>query len=382
MIVMALDHTRDFIHHDAMLFAPTDLSKTNAILFFTRWITHFCAPVFMFTAGMGAYFWKQRGRTTGELSRYLLTRGLWLIFLELVVMRLAYYFTLSLQYPVLLLVLWSLGACMVALSILVYLPRRVLAALSLAVIVLHNLLDPIQAKQFGAAAPLWNVLHQVGAFPVAGVLVVVAYPLLSWIALIAAGYCFAPVLQMEPAARSKILLRVGGACVAGFLLLRAMNVYGDLQPWSSQHDAMFTILSFFNVTKQPPSLDFLLMTLGPALLLLALLDRKQLAASNPLVVLGRVPLFFFVTHFFAIHLVEVVMALIRYGRAAIPLMFVPPPSLGGSAELFPKDFGYPLWVAYLVWIVRCNRAYPVCRWYAGVKAGESRVGARRALSYL
>ena len=191
MIIMALDHVRDFFHADAMVFRPEDLARTHAALFFTRWITHFCAPVFFFLAGAGACLWVAReGRTTAALSRYLWTRGLWLIVLELTVLRFGFFFSLT-EGPWLLTVLWALGLSMIGLALLCRLPVRVLAPLSLAVIALHNLLDPITARQLGPLAFVWNILHQPGAFFVGGTPVIVAYPLVPWVAVMAAGYCFA-----------------------------------------------------------------------------------------------------------------------------------------------------------------------------------------------
>src|ERR1022692_1111264 len=368
MIIMALDHVRDFFSRDAMLFSPTDLARTTPALFLTRWITHFCAPVFMLTAGMGAFLWWQRNRTRKQLSEFLLTRGLWLLLLELVVMRVAYYFSLSLQYPVLLLVLWSLGSCMIVLAALAWLPTRLLAVLSIAALALHNSLDGVQASQFGAAAPVWNVLHQPGAFPVAGLLVIVAYPLAPWIALIAAGFCLGRVFLMEPAVRRRVLLWIGAGSTLAFIILRAANVYGDPAPWTTQRNAVYTLFSFLNCTKYPPSLAFLLMTLGPALLALAWFDRVPLRATNPLLVLGRVPLFFFILHFYAAHLAAAFMAWLRYGQAAFAFLFVPMPSFGGPGQLFPVGFGYDLWVVYLAWVLIVVGLYPLCRWFAGIKS--------------
>lgn len=365
MIIMALDHVRDFINRDAMFFAPDDLAKTSAIFFFTRWITHFCAPVFAFTAGMGAGFWLLRpGRTKPELSKFLITRGLWLIFLEMTVMRFGYYFTMGSKYPVLMLVFWSLGASMIVLAGLIYLPQRVLAVLSIAIICLHNLLDPIQAKQLGALAPLWIILHERGAVVVPGAVLVIGYPLLAWIAVMAAGFCFAPYFNR------RLALRIGVGCTVAFVLIRGLNIYGDPAPWSVQHPGLFTVLSFLNCRKYPPSLDFLLMTLGPALMFLAWLDGKKWSESNPMIVFGRVPLFYFVVHFYLIHLTMNVMAWARYGNSALANFFVPPPVLGGPAALFPPDFGWPLWVAYLVWISLVVALYPVCRWWGKVKATQ------------
>ena len=367
MIVMALDHVRDFFHRSA--FSPEDLARTTPVLFFTRWITHFCAPGFAFMAGMGAFlWWSRRQRSRADLTRYLLTRGLWLLLLEVTVMRLAFNFSFSLQYPVLLLVFWSLGGSMIALALLVQLPVRVLAALSIAIIALHNFLDPVTAAQFGAAAPLWNVLHQPGAFPVAGMFVVVGYPLLPWIGTMAGGFCFGRIYLLKAERRRSVLIGTGLACTVAFVALRWLNLYGNPLPWAVQRSGVFTLLSFLNCTKYPPSLDFLLMTLGPALLILAWFDRLRFGANNPLMVFGRVPFFFFVVHFFAIHALAVVMALLRYGNAAWRFAWSPLPSMGGDAKLFPPDFGYSLGQTYCIWILLVVALYPLCRWFGNVKA--------------
>jgi uncharacterized membrane protein len=368
MIIMALDHVRDFIHRGAMTGSPTDLATTTPILFLTRWITHICAPTFMFTAGLGAFLWWQRGRTRRELSVFLLTRGLWLCLLEITVMRLAYNFTFSRDYPVLLVVLWVLGLCMIVLAALVWLPLRALAIVSVVMIVLHNALDGVSAAQLGSAAPLWNLLHQPGPFGLAGTTVIIAYPLVPWIAVMALGFCAGRLFQMEREVRRRYFTIIGGGATAGFVMLRALNVYGDPQPWTTQDSPVYTVLSFLNTTKYPPSLAFLLMTLGPALLILSWLDRPGLTASNPVVVIGRVPLFYFVTHFYLAHVAAVVLAIITYGGKALAFAFIPLPSTGGPADRFPPQFGYDLWVAYLVWIAIVLGLYPVCRWFAGIKA--------------
>ncbi len=359
MIIMALDHIRDFIHRDAMSFSPTDLSKTTALLFFTRWITHFCAPVFMFTAGIGAFLWWQNGRSRGELSRFLLTRGLWLILLELTLMQAIYDFEFSRSNPVLLLVLWALGACMVALAALVWLPEPVLAVVSIAMIVLHNLTD-------SANSTIWNALHRPGGAPFAGFVVISGYPLIPWIGVMAAGFCAGRLYLLDAARRRRILMVVGAAATIAFVLLRAINIYGDPFRWTHRH----AVLGFLNVTKYPPSLEFLLMTLGPALLALAWFDLHPPSFPNPLIVFGRVPLFYFVLHFLAGHVVACVLALVRYGGSAMSFIFHPFPSMGGPAKLFPPDFGFDLWVAYAVWIGIVAALYPLCRWFAGVKASR------------
>jgi len=364
MIIMALDHTREFFHAGAMSFQPEDLSRTTAALFFTRWITHICAPVFFFTAGTGAFFWLRRGqRTTAQLSRFLWTRGLWLVVLELTALRFATNFSLT-KGMVLLSILWALGWSMVALGLLVRIPIRALAVLSVAVIALHNLADSIDAARFGAYAWIWNVLHQPGVFEAHGIQFLLAYPLIPWIFVMSAGFCFGGIVVLDPPRRRQMIFRIGLALTVAFVVIRAINIYGNPQPWSRDFPGM-TILSFLRCTKYPPSLDFLLMTLGPALMLLAWFDRLSFRKTNPLIVFGRVPLFYFLIHFFLIHVLTIPFAFFRYGR--VGFLFTPLPSIGGSADLYPPGFGYSLPVVYAVWISVVVVLYPLCLWFSRLK---------------
>ena len=368
MIVMALDHVRDFIHRGAMAGrSPTDLSTTTPVLFMTRWVTHFCAPVFMFTAGAGAYFYWKNGRTKGQLSWFLVTRGLWLMVLELTVMRLAYNFNFDQTIPFLLLVLWGLGLCMIVLAALVWLPIPLLSTISVATIVLHHLADGIDARRLGAAGPLWYLVHQVGGFPFAGHIFITPYPLVPWVAVMALGFCCGRVLELPAEQRQRLMIRLGVAITIAFLLVRAFNRYGDGEPWSSGDTAVGTVLWFLNTTKYPPSLAFLLMTLGPSLIALAAFDRMTFSRTSPLIVFGRVPLFYFVLHFTAAHIAVFVLATATYGAAAFTFMRQPVPSMGAPPGAFPPNFGWDLWVAYAVWITIVIALYPLCRWFAGVK---------------
>ena len=368
MVIMALDHVRDFAHAGAMTFNPLDLTRTTPILFFTRWVTHVCAPAFMLLAGVGASLLLQRDGSRARVSRFLWTRGLWLIVLELTVMRLAMNFTFSTQYPVIVLVLCALGLSMIALSALIYLPVRAIAAVSVGIILLHNLLDGVQASQLGAWAGVWRLLHQQGVVLIGGVPFIIAYPILPWIGIMAAGFCLGYAWMLEPQRRRRALVTAGAAMMALFAIVRLINVYGDPAPWSPQPSAAFTALSFLNTTKYPPSLQFILMTLGPALLALAYFDARGLRPGNPIVVIGRVPLFYYIVHFWLIHLVTATMAWARYGAVSAGFLFMPYPSMGGSSKLFPPDFGYPLWVTYVVWVGVVLAMYPLCRWFDRVKA--------------
>jgi uncharacterized membrane protein len=366
MIVMALDHVRDYISSAAMAFNPTDLTRTTPAIFFTRWITHFCAPVFAFTAGVGAFFWLRQDRTKSQLSRFLTSRGLWLIVLELTVLRWIVFSQAGIHGQlIILLVIWMLGLSMIVLAGLVHLPARLLLALSLVVIATRNLFDSVAPERFGSAAWVWNILHQQGVFRVDGALVLAAYPLIPWFAVMAAGYCFGPVLRWDQARRQRFLVRLGIALSVAFIVIRGINRYGDPFPWTPQRSSLFTVMSFLNCVKYPPSLDFLLMTMGPAFLMLAWLERFHFSENNPLIVFGRVPLFYYVLHLGVAHLLAIFLGFVRYGWQSFLLL--PPPSMGGPAKSFPPNFGYNLWMVYAVWTSVVVILYPVCRWYAGVK---------------
>lgn len=367
MVVMALDHVRDFFHVYAKSFDPLDPSQTSTTLFFTRWVTHFCAPTFVFLAGTGAFLSSRRGKTKAELSRFLLTRGLWLVLLELTLVRYGWFFNFD-YHVVIAQVIWAIGWSMVVLAGLVFLPTRAVAAFGLALIFLHNLLDGVSADSFGPLRGLWVVLHESNVvMPLPGVFAFVAYPLVPWVGVMAAGYAFGSLLTLEREKRRRVLLTIGGAAVALFVVLRAANVYGDPTPWVSQgRGAWYTLLSFLNTQKYPPSLLFLLMTLGPSIIAVALFDREREpgALARPFIVFGRVPLFYYLLHVPLMHLVAVVFAYVKYGHAEWLFLNWPPP---GAPQLQPEGYGYDLRVVYLVWLGVVAALYPLCRWFAGVK---------------
>lgn len=363
MILMAIDHVREFLSSAAYAFRPEDLARTTAPVFLTRWITHFCAPVFLFAAGLGAFLWARRGRSSGELSRFLWTRGLWLVVLELTAIRFLMYFSFS--FPLVLTVFWALGWSMVAMAALVYLPPRAIAVISVGMIALHNLLDPVRAADFGRWAWLWNVLHQPGVIRAGATVIIPGYSLIPWLGVMGAGYCCGTLYLMDAERRRALLIRTGAVLTSAFVLLRGLNFYGDPARWSVQSSALFTALSFLNCTKYPPSLLFLLMTLGPALLALGLLDSVRVSESNPVLVFGRVPFFYYVIHLGMAHLALVLLTYLRYGAANF--LFMPPPTLGGPRQAFPADFGFGLGTCYAVWFAMLIALYPLCRWFAGVK---------------
>jgi uncharacterized membrane protein len=375
MVVMMLDHTRDFVHNAAQQFDPTDLSRTNVALFFTRWITHFCAPVFVFLAGTGAYLQFARGKSKSDLSRFLVTRGIWLIVLELTLVRLGLTFSVDVRMLGFLQVIWVIGVSMIVLGALIYLPVKVVGGFGLLMIALHNLLDGFRVTSWrgpgtpvpGLGEKLWILLHQAfEAFPIVSFpspVVIVVYPLVPWVGVMAAGYAFGRLYQFDAQRRRKLLLIIGGTATALFILLRAINTYGDPAPWSTQKNALFTVLSFVNTTKYPPSLLFLLMTLGPAILALAAFEsgtgRGRL--RDFFVTFGRVPLFFYLLQWPTAHLISVLLHL-AFGKPTAWLFQTPIGWTGAKPNM-----GFNLAVVYLCWIAGVLLLYPLCKWFAGVK---------------
>jgi uncharacterized membrane protein len=374
MVIMLLDHTREYVHADAFRFSPTDLSKTNVLLFFTRWITHLCAPTFVFLAGTSIYLQLMRGKSRAELSKFLLTRGLWLIILEFTIVRFAIFFNVDYAFLGLAEVIWVFGVSMIVLAALIFLPVRAAAAIGIAVVALHNLLDgitvPPATAMAGTPAPdalqkMWLFLHQPGFVPVfQDVKLFIAYPLLPWVGVMAAGYALGAVYVWEAARRRKFLFRLGLVVLGLFVLIRAINIYGDPQPWAAQPSAIFTILSFLNTTKYPASLLFLLMTLGPALLILAWTDNapKRGFLSRIFITFGRVPLFYFILQMFVAHGFGVLLNYLA-GKS-VGYFFLNFPA---SATDAPPDAGFALWVVYAAWLGGVALLYPLCLWYGKVK---------------
>ena len=354
MVIMALDHVRDFFHTGG--FDPTDLTKTDSALFMTRWITHFCAPVFVFLAGTGAFLSISCGKTKPQLARFLLTRGMWLVILELTIIRFAWTFDFDYHYGLSALVVWALGWSMMALAGLIFLPTWTIALFGVAMIAIHNLFDGVSGESFGSLSGLWMILHQRSGFEIApGIEFVVVYPLIPWIGVMAAGYGFGKLLLLESEKRRRLLLALGIGLTLAFVVIRAVNVYGDQHSWAVRDNNLFTFFSFINATKYPPSLLYLLMTLGPAIIALAFLERLRESGmfARPFLVFGRVPLFYYILHLYLIHALAVALAWARYSFA------------------FPAPQGYGLPVVYLVWLAIIAMLYPGCRWFAGVKKRRS-----------
>ena len=356
MVLMALDHVRDFVTN--VRFPPEDLSRASVALFVTRWVTHFCAPTFFLLAGVSIGLVRRRGTPSLHLSRVLVVRGVWLLLLELVITPIGWQFGFTLV-PAFALVLWALGWSMLLMAVLVHLPNRVLLPVAVCVIAGHNLLDGILPDQLGAFAGLWRVLHVAG-FAIPGVLFI-AYPLVPWVAVTALGFALAPVFSWDAGRRRRLLLACGGAAFVMFVAARWLNGYGDPVPWTTQRTPILTVASFLNVRKYPPSLDFLLMTLGPALMALALAERTRLRrVADWLAVYGRVPLFFYVTHIFVAHAVAVILAFLQ-GGALRRIQAVNNP---GS---IPDWYGVPLSGVYLLWAAAVLILFHPCSWLGRLK---------------
>jgi uncharacterized membrane protein len=361
MIIMALDHVRDFFGNSGL--SPTDPATTTIPLFFTRWITHFCAPVFFLLTGTGAYL-ALRKTSKRELSWFLFTRGLWLIFLELVVVRcLGWQFNFD-YHLLLLVVLWALGWAMITLSVLVYLPAWVVATFGVVMIATHNLLDSVDSNN-----PIWTILHSPNFLWNSPAHTVFAtYVLVPWVGVTAAGYGLGQVYSWSTARRRAFLLPLGIGLSAAFIILRAINIYGDPQRWSAQKSASFTVLSFLNTTKYPPSLLYLLMTLGPAMLFLWAVDAGTPRWLRPALTVGKVPMFYYLLHVPLIHLIAVAVCFARYGQ--VHWMFESP-ELRDFPITPPPDWGYSLPIIYLVWVCVVLSLYPLCRWFAALKQRRS-----------
>jgi uncharacterized membrane protein len=355
MALMALDHCRDFFDADALRFSPTDLARTYPLLFLTRFITHFCAPTFALLAGAGAYLYGARRNDPRGLSIFLATRGVWLILLDAIVISPVW----GGPGRIALGTLWAIGCGLLALAGLSRLGASITGLIGAAIIAGHNLLDGVHAADLGDFGPWWRLLHERGPLPL-GLPGAVYYPALPWIGVVALGYGIGPLFLEDEADRHRTLRRCGAAALAFFLALRASNLYGDPQPWTVQADPLFTLFSFLNVTKYPPSLLYLLVTLGAAALALPALARLGGAAGRVLTIFGRTPLLFYVLHLYLGMAGALALAMLRGFSLQDIGRFVQT----GSP---PADFGVGLAGAYAAFVVVVAALYPVCRWFAGVK---------------
>lgn len=360
MVVMALDHVRHFFHVGALhRVNPLDLAQTSEALFFTRWITHFCAPIFSFLAGTAVFLSATRGKSKRELSWFLFTRGLWLVFLDLTLLGwFGWRFDIDLTFYSFS-TLWALGGAMVVLAALVHLPLWATVTVGLALIVGHNALDGIKPESWGSLSWLWLLLHVTGMIKTSvGISMRIGYPLLPWIGVMAVGYGFGAIYRWDAEVRQRWLMRVGLATMLSFVVLRWANFYGNLTPWTPQANASFTLMSFLDCTKYPPSLCFLLMTLGPGLIALSLLERPWSKRLQPFLAYGQVPFFYYILHIPLIHALAVIASQVCFGTSGY---------LVGRGTSAPPGVGFGLPVVYGVWILVVVGLYPACRWFAALK---------------
>jgi uncharacterized membrane protein len=366
MVLMALDHTRSYFHLGALVNDPTDLATTTPIIFFTRFITHFCAPVFVFLAGTSAFLYGSR-KTKPALSKFLFTRGLWLVFVEIIIMNIIWFFDIRYS-TVLLQVIFAIGVSMIVLGILIYFPKTAILVLALIIIAGHNLLDGIKMGGKSFSSIIWYILHQYNLIEFSGKFVMIfEYPVLPWIGVMALGYCFGGfyIKDFDAAMRRKWLLRLGLGSIVLFFIIRSINIYGDPVPWTIQKNVTFTVLSFLNVTKYPPSLSFLLVTLGPALLFLFSTETFKNRITDFFLVFGRVPFFYYILHILFIHLFALLGLLITGGDWKIMILDEKDFTSG-----ILSNYGYPLWVAYLIWIGIVLLLYPLSKKYMIYKASN------------
>jgi uncharacterized membrane protein len=361
MIIMALDHTRDFFHQASNIDDPLNLATTTPFLYFTRWITHFCAPVFVFLSGTSVYLQSLR-KTKKQLSVFLITRGSWLILVELFVMNFA--FSFDVYYPIVFLqTIWSIGISMIFLGLAIWLPFTAILTAGLIIVFGHNLLDFYEKGLQSDPGFLYSLLHRQGLYTLwKGHNLFILYPFLAWTGLMFLGYCFGRIFQKTtPSQRMKILTILGGSVILFFIALRASNVYGDPGHWTTQKNGTYTFLSFMNVQKYPPSLLYLCATIGPAILFLAWAGNAKSRLSKIITIYGRVPFFYYIIHFYVLHFLSMILFFARGHsfkegwNSPLPFKFI-----------LPGD-GYNLLTVYLIWISVVAALYPLCKWFSQYK---------------
>lgn len=351
MVVMALDHTRDFFSNAD--FDPLNLNKTTAAYYLTRWVTHLCAPTFVFLSGVSAYLSSQN-KTTKERSGFLLKRGLWLIFLELTIIGFGWQFDLGFH-MVFAQVIWAIGFSMIILAGLVYLKPVQVGFIALALIFGHNLLDGVKSDSFGSFKLFWMFLHEQGFYSFNQQRsIFILYPIIPWCWVMAAGYGFGTLFKFEPAGRQRLFIQIGLACILLFLLLRLFNLYGDPRPWQHQHNLEKDVFDIMNVQKYPPSLDYLLATLGISITVLGLLELTNNKLTKVFTVYGRVPMFYYVLHIYLLHVGAIITAMVMHT------------SVKGLPSLGPK-YGFSLPGVYGVWLLAIIILYFPCRWFMHLK---------------
>jgi uncharacterized membrane protein len=361
--LMALDHVRDYFLSGSFMFSAVDPDRSYAALYATRWITHLCAPTFVFLAGVSAFLQAAKGKPVAQLSRFLFVRGLWLVALEMTVISFAWSF--AMPYPLFLQVIWAIGCSMAALAALVWLPRGAVLVIGIAIVAGHNLLGPVTPDQFGAFSIVWKALHEGGRIMVDGAPIgSISYPVLPWIGVMALGYGLGSIFLESPEKRDRMLVMLGLAMIALFVALRWFNLYGDPRPWTPREELVRSVMAFLNVQKYPPSLMYVLATLGIAFLLIPILARLRGAAARVLLDFGAVPFFFYVAHLYVVHALSI-GANAALGRDVSGLFDFFVNMIRGPDRYL--HLGFSLGGVYVAWIVVLALLYPLCRWWASVK---------------
>jgi len=366
MIIMALDHVRDYFHADAFLYDPLDLEKTSVLLYFTRWITHFCAPIFVMLAGTSAFLSGQR-KSKKELASFLVKRGIWLIILEETAVNFSWFFNSHFNFFILG-VIWVLGLAMICLAGLIFLPRKWILGIGLLMIFGHNLLDKVHFNENNLGGFLWGAIHERKVFSIGDTHIMEGYHIIPWVGVMAIGYCLGSIFanRFDESRRKKILLQLGLGSWVLFIIIRSINVYGDLHPWAAQATGLRTFLSFINISKYPPSLDYLLVTEGFAFLFMALTENISNRLTKIISVYGRVPMFYYILHIWLIHLVALLLVVLQ-GHPWTDMT-----SLTTWVDGMPnlRGYGLSLTGVYVVWIAVVAVLYPLCKKYDRYKSSH------------
>ena len=368
MIIMALDHVRDYFFFGSFTSNPTDLDSTTPLLFYTRIITHYCAPVFVLLTGTSAYLYGAK-KNKHDLSKFLLTRGIWLIFLEIIVNNFIWFFDPSYSLIVLQ-VIWAIGFSMLFLSGIIYFSNKIISVIGLVIICFHNLFDTFVFEGQSPYAILWYFLHQQSMIKISEhTSLVFGYPIIPWVGLMALGYVMGSLYtEYQSKERTLLLMKFGIYSVLAFIILRLTNFYGEPNHFAIQEKISFSVMALFNTTKYPPSLLYLLMTIGPSLILLSIIEKYKNKITDFFIVFGKVPLFYYFSHVFLIHITAIIFLIIENKDYNIMLNMTP--FLPNQYQLM--EYGYPLWVVYLVWVIVILILYPICNKYMKYKSNSKK----------
>lgn len=362
MIIMALDHVRDLMHVDSITQSPTDLATTSPLLFFTRWITHLCAPIFVFLAGTSVYLSLQNKNNIVETRQHLLKRGFWLIFIEFTIVNFGLFFDIGFH-TLLFEVIAAIGFGFIVLGLLLKISPKTIGIMGLIIVFCHNLLPLIPFAENSILKAVLAPFFSPIVIPFAERAFIMGYPPIPWLGIMLIGFATGKFFELETAKRKQIFVRFGLGALVLFVILRFANIYGDPALWTAQKNSVFTFLSFMNITKYPPSLLFCLVTLGIMFLLLAFAEQFQNKIKKITLVYGKVPLFYFVVHFYVIHILTLIMLL---GQGFSWSQF----EFASGTFGRPKDIvsGLPLWSIYVIWIFVVTLLYKPCQWFGKYKA--------------